>query len=228
VHHVQGYIPSIALWIEASYHYPLIASASIGMFYNQPHLNHSGNKLWARIFQTSLCQSLVLSLLVIHEFCDECHRHLSSLCIISYLVKLIYVQSFHVLVILISSCSRHQPQIFSVWLFSATFDGWFTSLPLRVFRPNLGTRFFLGGKAVTVHVFVMLGKYFVSVKYVFVSVELMCVMWNFRKLKSASKKGIFVITEKPKVVFVKCICIKIILKWVKGGFANMFFLPYVL
>jgi hypothetical protein len=32
------------------------------------------------------------------------------------------------------------------------------------------------GSNVTVHVFVMLGKYFVSVKYVFVSVELMCVM----------------------------------------------------
>jgi hypothetical protein len=54
VHHVHGYIPSIALWIGASYHYPLIASASIGMFYNQYHLNHSDNKLWARMFQTSL------------------------------------------------------------------------------------------------------------------------------------------------------------------------------
>jgi hypothetical protein len=50
------------------------------MFCNQHHLNYSGNKLWARIFQTSLCQSLVLSLLAIHEFCDECRRHLSSSC----------------------------------------------------------------------------------------------------------------------------------------------------
>jgi hypothetical protein len=41
-----------------------------------------------------------------------------------------------------------------VWLLFATSDGWFASLPLRVFRPNLGTRFFLGGKAVTVHVLV--------------------------------------------------------------------------
>jgi hypothetical protein len=33
---------------------------------------------------------------------------------ISYLVKLIYVQFLHVLVILISSCSHHQPQSFLV------------------------------------------------------------------------------------------------------------------
>jgi hypothetical protein len=52
--------------------------------------------------------------------------------------------------------------------------------------------------AVTVRVFVTLDIYFVSVKYVFVSVKLMC----------DSKKGIFVITEKPRVVFVKCIWIK--------------------
>jgi hypothetical protein len=54
---------------------------------------------------------------------------------------------------------------------------------------------------VTVRVFVMLGIYFVSVKYVFVKCKA-CVCL------SANKKGIFVITEKPRVVFVKCIWIK--------------------
>jgi hypothetical protein len=54
--------------------------------------------------------------------------------------------------------------------------------PYRVFRPNLGTRFFLGGKAVTVHVFAMLGKYFVSVKYVFVCIKLMCVYVKLLKI----------------------------------------------
>jgi hypothetical protein len=91
-------------------HYSLIALVSIGMFCNNIIQNYLSNKLWARTFQTSLCQSLVLSLLIVHKFCDECHRHLSSLCIISYLVKLIYVPSLHVFVILISSYSRHQPQ----------------------------------------------------------------------------------------------------------------------
>jgi hypothetical protein len=50
--------------------------------------------------------------------------------------------------------------------------------------------------------------YFVSMKYVFVCIKLVYVMWNFWKFKSANKKGIFVITEKPRVVFVKCIWIK--------------------
>jgi hypothetical protein len=51
------------------------------MFCNQHHPNHSGDKLWAEMFQTSLVtQSLVLFSLAIRELCDECHRHLSSLC----------------------------------------------------------------------------------------------------------------------------------------------------
>jgi hypothetical protein len=51
------------------------------MFCNQNHPNHSGNKLWAGMFQTSLInQSLVLSSLAIHKFCDECRRYLSSSC----------------------------------------------------------------------------------------------------------------------------------------------------
>jgi hypothetical protein len=74
----------------------------------------------------------------------------------------------------------HQHQSFPVWLLPAVFDGWIASLPLRVFRPNLGTRFFLGGRAVTVHVFVMLGIYLLvwnicllSVKLVYVCVKLL-------------------------------------------------------
>jgi hypothetical protein len=69
-----------------------------------------------------------------------------------------------------------------VWLLFATSDEWFASLPLRVFHPNLGTRFFLGGKAVTVRVFVMLGIYFVSVKYMFVRIKLMCVYVKLLKI----------------------------------------------
>jgi hypothetical protein len=80
------------------------------------------------------------------------------------------------------SFSCHQPQSSLVWLLLATFDGWFASLPFRAFRPNLGTRFFLGGKAVTVHVFAMLGIYFVSVKYMFVSIKLVCVCVKFLKI----------------------------------------------
>jgi hypothetical protein len=43
------------------------------------------------------------------------------------------------------------------------------------------------------------------VKYVLVSVKLAYVCVNLLKIESTSKKGIFVITEKPRVVFVKCI-----------------------
>jgi hypothetical protein len=42
------------------------------------------------------------------------------------------------------------------------------------------------------------------VKYVLVSVELVYVYVKLLKIYSASKKGIFVITEKPRVVFAKC------------------------
>jgi hypothetical protein len=48
---------------------------------NQHHPNHSGDKLWAGVFQTSLVtQSLILSSLAIHKFCYECRWHLSSSC----------------------------------------------------------------------------------------------------------------------------------------------------
>jgi hypothetical protein len=49
--------------------------------------------------------------------------------------------------------------------------------------------------------------YFVSVKYVLVSVKLVCVYVKLLK----SKRGIFVITEKPRVIFAKCI-------WIRGNF----------
>jgi hypothetical protein len=37
-------------------------------------------------------------------------------------------------------------------------------------------------EVVTVHVFIMLGKYFVSVKYVFVCIKLMCVYVKLLKI----------------------------------------------
>jgi hypothetical protein len=56
-----------------------------------------------------------------------------------------------------------------------------------------------------------LGTLFVSVKYVFVSVKLVYVYVKLLKILSASKKGIFVIKEKPRVIFAKCI-------WIVGNF----------
>jgi hypothetical protein len=48
---------------------------------SQHYPRHSSNKPWAGMFQTSLVnQSLVLSSLAIHKFCDECRQHLSSSC----------------------------------------------------------------------------------------------------------------------------------------------------
>jgi hypothetical protein len=42
------------------------------------------------------------------------------------------------------------------------------------------------------------------------------------------KRGIFVITEKPRVVFAKCVWMGGNFEKVKGGFANVFFLFYSL
>jgi hypothetical protein len=166
------------------------------MFCNQHHPNHSDNKLWAGMFQTSLINLSyyphLLSMSFVMNVADIYHRHVVILTLweldhlsLSSLVILIHVQSIHVLVILILSYSNglyHQHQLSLVWLLFATFDERFTSLPLRVFRPNLGTRFFLGGKAVIVRVLVMLDIYFVSVKYVFVSIKLMCVYVKLLKI----------------------------------------------
>jgi hypothetical protein len=72
---------------------------------------------------------------------------------------------------------------------SCYFWWWFASLPFRVFRPNLGTRFFLGGEDVTVRVFVMLGIYFVSMKYVFVKCKAcVCLCETFENLKVLIKR----------------------------------------
>jgi hypothetical protein len=49
---------------------------------------------------------------------------------------------------------------------------------------------------------------------------------TFENLKVQIERVIFVITEKPKVVFAKCIGIRVISKQVKGGFVNMFSLFY--
>jgi hypothetical protein len=163
------------------------------MFCNQHYLNYLGNKLWARMFQISLinllCYPHLLSLSFVINVADIYRPHVVILALwefdhlfLSYLVKLIYVQSLHDLDILISSCSHHQPQSSLVWLLLATSDVWFASLSLKVFRPNLGARFFLGGEAVTVRVIVMLDIYFVSVKYVFVSIKLVRVCVKLLKI----------------------------------------------
>jgi hypothetical protein len=89
-------------------HYSLIALVSIGMFCNNIIQNYLSNKLWARTFQTSLCQSLVLSLLIVHKFCDECHRHLSFSWLISILWEFDHLSfSFLVKLIHIYPCSRY-------------------------------------------------------------------------------------------------------------------------
>jgi hypothetical protein len=173
----------------------------------------------SRSVSTIIYPSLVLSSIAIHLFCEECHRHFSSSWLwsqiyenlITFLSLLLLNSSVYDLSMLSLHLSHHTPTTFTslVCLFPAVFDGWFASLPLRVFRPNLGTRFFLGGEAVTVHVFVMLDLYFDSVKCMLVSVKLLCVCVKF--LKILSKKGIFIITEKSRVVFVKC-------NWTEGNF----------
>jgi hypothetical protein len=161
----------------------LIAS----LFCNQHHPNYLDNKLWAGMSRTSLINlsyyfrllsisfvmnvaDIIILMIVISILWELDRLSLSSL------VKLIHIQSIHAFVILISSYFHgfyYQHQPFLVWLLFVTFDGWFTSLPFRVFRPNLGTRFFLGGEAVTVHVFVMLDIYIVSIKLMCVGVKLL-------------------------------------------------------
>jgi hypothetical protein len=56
------------------------------------------------------------------------------------------------------------------------------------------------------------------------SVKLVYVYVKFLKIKSANKKGIFVITEKPRVIFAKCIWRRIISKYKKGGFGKHVFI----
>jgi hypothetical protein len=149
------------------------------------------------MFQTSLVkQSLVLFSLAIHKFCDECRRHLSSSChslssmrtwspSSSFLVKLIHVQSTHAFVIFISSYSNgfyHQHQSSLVWLLLTTFDGWFASLPLRVFRPESRDEILFRGEGCDSSCTCKLDIYFVSVMYVLVSVKFMCIYVKLLKI----------------------------------------------
>jgi hypothetical protein len=121
------------------------------MFCNQPHLNHSDNKFWARMFQTSpsnlLCYPHLLSMSFVMNVADIYHRHgdlnfmrtwspfsffsrhTHSLCQL-----LCHRQSIDALVVLLSSYSNgfyHQHQSSLVWLPFVTFDVWFAFLPLK-------------------------------------------------------------------------------------------------
>jgi hypothetical protein len=154
------------------------------MICNQYHLNHSDNNLWAGMFRTSLINLLyypyLLSMSFVMNVTDIYHPHVVILTLGE--LEHLYFSSLVILISLYSNSFYHQHQSTLMWLLPVTFALWFASVPLRVFRPNLGTRFFLGGKAVTVCVLVMLGKYFVSVKYMFVCVKLVCVCVKLLKI----------------------------------------------
>jgi hypothetical protein len=105
---------------------------------------------------------------------------------LSSFVILIYVQSIHAFVILISSYSNgfyHQHQSSLVWLFPATFDGWYASLPLRVFRPESWDEILFRGEGCDSLCTCKLGTLFVRVKYVLVSVKFVYVCEAFENLK---------------------------------------------
>jgi hypothetical protein len=81
------------------------------MFCNQHHPNHSDNKLWAGMFQTSLinlfCYTYLLSISFVMNVADIYHPHVVILALwgfdhlsLSYLVILIHVQSVYALVTL--------------------------------------------------------------------------------------------------------------------------------
>jgi hypothetical protein len=149
------------------------------------------------MFQTSLInQSFVLSSLTIHKFCDECRRHLSSSCHNLSSMRTwspfflfspqthpctIYLFSRHTYLIILNGF-YHQPQVSLVWLLFATSDGWFASLPLRVFRPESRDEILLRGEGCDSSITCKLGILFVSVKYVLVSVKLVCVCVKLLKI----------------------------------------------
>jgi hypothetical protein len=95
------------------------------MFCNQHHSNHSDNKLWAGMFQTSLViQSLVLSSLAIHKSCDKCRRHLSSsYCDLSSMRTWSPFSFFpcHIHPCIIYPCSRYTHLVIFQW--QAIFSG---------------------------------------------------------------------------------------------------------
>jgi hypothetical protein len=168
------------------------------MFCNQHHLNHSGNKLWAGMFQTSLViQSLVLSSLAIHKLCDECRRHLSSSCCDPSSMRIwspFSLLSCHTHPCTIYLCSHHTHLFILQWLSLSTlissgvivscYFWWVICFsPIKSLSSESRDEIlFLGGKAVTDHVLVMLGILFVSVKYVLVSVKLVCLCGAFENL----------------------------------------------
>jgi hypothetical protein len=82
----------------------------------------------------------------------------------------------------------HQYQSSLVWLLLATFDEWFTSLPLRVFRPESRDEILFRGEGCDSSCTCKLDILIVSVKYVLVSVELVYVYVKLLKIYSASKK----------------------------------------
>jgi hypothetical protein len=162
------------------------------MFCNQYHPNHSGNKLWAGMFQTSLINlSYYSHWLFISFVMNVANIYRPQVVILAlweldhlslfYLVKLIHVQSIHVLVILISSYSNDN-QSSLVWLLPAIFDGWFASLPLRVFRPESRDEILFRGQGCDSSCIFKLGTLFVSVKYMFVSVKLVYVYVKLLKI----------------------------------------------
>jgi hypothetical protein len=108
------------------------------------------NKLWAGMFQTSLINPSyyphLLSINFVMNVADIYRPHvvISTLWELDHLslcslVILIHVQSIHAFVILISLYFNgfyRQHEVSLVWLLPAIFDGWFASLPLKVFRPE--------------------------------------------------------------------------------------------
>jgi hypothetical protein len=62
-----------------------------------------------------------------------------------------------------------------VWMLPAAFDGWFASFSLRVFRPESQDEILFRGEGYDSSCTGKLGILFVSVKYLLVSVKLVCV-----------------------------------------------------
>jgi hypothetical protein len=166
------------------------------MFCNQHHPNYTGNKLWAGMFQTSLINLSyyphLLSISFVMNVANIYRPHVVILALweldhlsFSSLVILIHVQSIHALIILILSYSNgfyHQHQSSLVWLLPATFDGWFASLPLKIFRPETRDEILFRGEGCDSSCTCNLGTLFVSVKYVLVSVKLVYVYVKLLKI----------------------------------------------
>jgi hypothetical protein len=96
------------------------------------------------------------------------------------LVKLIHVQSIYALVILILS---YPNGFYFFGVIASCYFWWMICFsPIKSLSSESRDEILFRGKAVTVHVLAMLDIYFVSVKYVFVSLKLMCVFVKFLKI----------------------------------------------